>query len=201
MPFLHTVRDDEATGSVAIAYQADLAKLGYVMNASRAWTTKPDIQAAWGAFSGAFLNAFSLSTRDRELIILIAAKHIRSTYCSMVYGKALVTDLGTVEQVIAVEQDFRNAGLSPREVAMLEYVEQISIDASRIEPADIERLREHGFSDENIYDIAMCASLRHFISRFFDAVGALPDPQLATLPKNLTAALEVGRPLVAAREP
>jgi len=198
MTFLRTVQDDEATGAIAEAYTKDRANLGYVMNASRSWTTKPEMQAAWGAFWGTFLNQCSLTARDRGLIILIAAKHIRSTYCSLMYGKGLMGELDSVEQVIAVERDFRNAGLSPREVAMLEYVEQISIDASHIQPAEIERLREHGFSDENIYDIAMCAAPRHFNSRFFDAVGALPDPQLAALPADFIAAMEVGRRLEAA---
>jgi uncharacterized peroxidase-related enzyme len=198
--FLRTASESEASGSVAAAYQANLADQGYIMNAARAWTTKPEIQAAWGGFYGAVNKEFSLPKRDFQLITFIAAKYIRSTYCSLQWGKALLAELGSPEQVIALEHDFRTAGLNPREVAMLEYVEQISTDAGSIQPADIERLREHGFSDENIYDIAMCASLRHFISRFFDAVGALPDPQLAALPEDMLAALTVGRPFDAHAE-
>src|SRR5262245_10942123 len=125
MPYLRTVEESEAEGVVAAAYAANRADYGYVMNASRAWTTKPAIQAAWGAFYGTVNREFSLPRRDWQLITFVAAKYIHSTYCSLQWGKALLAELDSPEQVIALEHDFRNAGLSPREVAMLEYVEQL----------------------------------------------------------------------------
>ncbi len=64
--------------------------------------------------------------REWRLITLIAAKHIPSTYCSYVYGKQLVGDLGSKEAVMAVQKDFRSAGLPGRDVEMLAYAEKIS---------------------------------------------------------------------------
>lgn len=76
------------------------------------------------------------------------------------------------EQTLAVHRDYRNAGLTEQQVAMLAYVEQITINASHITQGDIDSLRAVGLTDVNIADIALAASFRNFLSRYFDAVGA-----------------------------
>ncbi len=91
------------------------------------------------------------------MITLIAAKHIPSTCCSHVYSKQLIGDLSSKEAVLAVQRDFRSAGLSDRDVEMLAYAEKITKDASRVTETDIDRLRSVGFTDQQICDIALCA--------------------------------------------
>jgi len=56
-------------------------------------------------------------------------------------------------------------------------------------------LRRHGFSDPQIGDIALCASLRCFMSRFFEATGAGPEAPFIDDDESFRAALTVGRPL------
>jgi uncharacterized peroxidase-related enzyme len=106
----------------------------------------------------------------------------------------LLGDLGSPEAVLAVQRDFRRARLSERDVAMLEYAEKVTNAAPGIEQGDIDRLRGHGFSDEQISDIALCAAFRNFISRFFDAVGATPDAEYRELDPAFRDPLCVGRP-------
>jgi uncharacterized peroxidase-related enzyme len=196
MGFLRTIGDQDATGEVADAYDQDRKELGYVMDATRAITTRPEILPAWERFTSVARGAFTLPLRDWRLITLVAARHVPSTYCSLVYGKALVEDLGSPDAVLAVEHDFRRAGLSERDVAMLEYAEKVTVAAYTVTEADIRRLRQHGFSDEQIFDVALCAAVRNLYSRLIDAVGATPDPELQELePADLRAALTVGRPL------
>ncbi len=132
--------------------------------------------------------------RDWRLITFVTAKHVPSTYCSLAYGKNLLGDLESPDEVLAVQRDFRRANLSERDVAMLEYAEKVTTAASRITEADIDCLREHGFSDEQISDIALCAAWRNFISRFFDAVGATPDDEYRSLDPAFRDPLSVGRP-------
>lgn len=194
MTFLQTVPDDEATGEVAKIYRQEIDASGYVPESTRALTIRPDVLAAYTSFVGAIRGGFTLPARDWRLITLVAVKHIPSTYCSLAYGKGLLGDLGSPEAVLAVQRDFRQAGLMPRDVAMLEYAEKVTVAASKIEQADVDRLREHGFSDAQISDIALCAAWRNFISRFFDAVGAMPDDEYRALDPSFRDALCVGRP-------
>ena len=194
MTFLQTVSDDQATDEVAEIYRRQREAAGYVPEPTRALTTRPDVLVAYTRFMDAIRGGFTLPMRDWRLITLVAAKHIPSTYCSLAYGKGLLSDLGSPEAVLAVQRDFRRAGLSDRDVAMLEYAEKVTNDASRIDRRDIDRLREHGFSDVQISDIALCAAFRNFISRFFDAVGATPDDEYRSLAPAFRDPLCVGRP-------
>jgi alkylhydroperoxidase family enzyme len=87
----------------------------------------------------------------------------------------LRSKLFTAEQIEAITEDHRAAGLEPREVAMLDLVEKLVLNAYKITPEDIEGLREHGFSDEEIVDIVLAASARSFFSKTLDALGAQAD--------------------------
>jgi uncharacterized peroxidase-related enzyme len=191
--FLQTIGEDEASGRVAAIYEAQKAQLGFVMAAARAFTARPDLLPAYTEFSDKIRSGFSLGLREWRLITLIAAKHTHSTYCSYVYSKQLIDDLGSKEAVLAVQQDFRRAGLADRDVEMLAYAETIAKDASRVSPQNIERLRSAGFSDRQICDIALCAAFRCFVSRFFDAVGAGPEDVYIDGDEEFRAAMTVGR--------
>jgi alkylhydroperoxidase family enzyme len=59
---------------------------------------------------------------------------------------------------------------------MLEYVEQVTRDATRITPDDHERLRAVGFDDRGILQITLIASWFNYINRVADALGVGRDP-------------------------
>ncbi|OWJ63707.1 carboxymuconolactone decarboxylase family protein [Inquilinus limosus] len=190
--FLQTITEEDATGRVAESYAADRARLGFVMSATACWTARPDLLPAWETFYAQVKAGFSLSPRDWRLITFIAAKQVPSTYCSMVYGKMLVDDLGSRERVLAVHADFRAAGLGERDTAMLAYAEAVARDASQVTQGHIDALRATGFRDVQITDIALCAALRCFMARFFDATGAGPEAAFID-PDGFALALAVGR--------
>ena len=100
----------------------------------------------------------------------------------------------SAEQLEAIVQDYRNAGLEPAEVAMMAYTEKIILNAYKVTPEDIDGLRAHGFSDADILDIAMTAAARSFYSKTLDAIGAEPDEKFLDLQPELRQALSVGRP-------
>jgi uncharacterized peroxidase-related enzyme len=191
--YLQTVSAEEATGGIAEIYEAQKSQLGFVMSAAQCFTTRPDLLPLYTEFSSKIRADFSLGQRGWRLITLVAAKHVPSTYCSYVYGKQLIDDLGSKQAVAAVQRDFRTAGLSDKDVAMLAYAEKIALDASQVCQDDIEGLRGLGFSDREICDIALCASFRCFVSRFFDAVGASPEAAFVDGEEDFRSVLTVGK--------
>lgn len=191
--FLQTIREEEATGKVAEIYSKLKAQNGFVMEAYSCFTARPDLLPIYVEFIEKVRGGFSLSPRDWRLITLVAAKEVPSTYCSYVYGKQLIDDLGSKEKVLAVQRDFRSAGLEPRDVEMLAYAEKVARKASDVTPADIDRLRHAGFSDQQICDIALCAAFRCFVARFFDATGAGPEAMFFDSDETFRAAMTVGR--------
>ena len=75
------------------------------------------------------------------------------------------------ELVAALEDDYRNAPISEQEKVMLDYVVQITRDATLISRADHERLRAAGFDDKGILQITLIASWFNYINRVADALG------------------------------
>jgi alkylhydroperoxidase family enzyme len=73
--------------------------------------------------------------------------------------------------VAALEDDYRNAPISEQEKVMLDYVVQITRDATRISPSNHERLRAVGFDDKGILQITLIASWFNYINRVADALG------------------------------
>jgi uncharacterized peroxidase-related enzyme len=191
--YLQTIAEEDATGRIAEIYREQKSHFGFVMEADKCWTTRPDLLPAFAEFFNKVRGGFSLGTREWRLITLIAAKQVPSTYCSHVYGKMLADDLGSKDAVLAIHRDFRNAGLSDKDVAMLAYADKIARNASEVSQADIDGLRSVGFTDQQICDIALCASFRCFLSRFADAVGAAPEPFFLDSDERFRTAMNVGR--------
>jgi uncharacterized peroxidase-related enzyme len=73
--------------------------------------------------------------------------------------------------VEAIRRDFRTAPISDRDRVMLEYVETLTKDATRIGRADHERLRAAGFDDKGILQVTLIASWFNYINRVADALG------------------------------
>lgn len=73
--------------------------------------------------------------------------------------------------VKALEEDYKTAPISEQDRVMLDYVVQVTKDATRISPADHERLRGVGFDDKGILQITLIASWFNYINRVADALG------------------------------
>jgi uncharacterized peroxidase-related enzyme len=73
--------------------------------------------------------------------------------------------------VKALEADYRTAPISEQDRVMLDYVVQVTKDATRISPADHDRLRATGFDDQAILQITLIASWFNYINRVADALG------------------------------
>jgi uncharacterized peroxidase-related enzyme len=174
MTWIKTLTADEVSGPLRQMYEADLARLGFVMAATRALSLRPDVAQAFDAFTAAVKAASALSPQQRRLISLVVADRLGSTYCVLVYAVDVERDLGGLERVRAVLRDYRDAGLGAREVAILDY----AVAAATGHPTErhVARLREQGVDDGTILDIAVWATLRALRSRLYDALGVQTDP-------------------------
>ena len=71
----------------------------------------------------------------------------------------------------ALQEDYKTAPISDQDRIMLDYVVQLTRDATRISPQDHERLRSAGFDDKGILQITLIASWFNYINRVADALG------------------------------
>jgi uncharacterized peroxidase-related enzyme len=190
MPFIAAVPEEDATGEVALLYAEERARLGYVPNYVRAFSPRPEVYRAWQALNGA-VKAHDL--RRYELATLAAARAQRSSYCALAHGKVLAEQFFEPAVVGALPE-----GLDEVDRAAMELAAKVAVDATSIEAADVERLRELGLSDEEILDVVLAAAVRCFFSKTLDALGTRPDARFAELDPVLRGPLVVGRPIESA---
>jgi uncharacterized peroxidase-related enzyme len=167
MTIIRTIPESEATGPIGQLYADDLEDQGFVSQHTKVIGLNPEAYSAWESLTGAI--GRPMGARRYELVTLAAARGVRSAHCRLAHGSK---SLGLFDeaQLIRIAADYRSADLSDAEVAMMEFAEQVSIDASSMTEADTLRLREHGFTDREIVDIALAAAARNFYSRAIQAL-------------------------------
>ena len=160
-------------------------------NMERAFEARPEVFAAWQQLNGAIKAGMDL--RRYELATLAAARRLRSSYCSPMHGKVLREQFD--EPVADIARDRRSAPLDVIDVAVMDLAERVVQDATSIDDADLQPLRDLGLSDDEIMDVVLAAAVRCFFSKTLDALGVLPDASLGELGPELLEVLVVGRPI------
>lgn len=195
MSFIDIISEEDATGELADIYRSDRAALGYVPNYTKAYSHRPAVMAAWRQLNGAIRS--TMDRRRYELATMAAALHLKSSYCALAHGEKLA-ELGSDDETVAVARDRRTAGLSEVDAAVMEFADLVADRADQVTQTDIDRLRDLGLTDPEIFDVAAAAAARCFFSKLLDATGARPDSVYAHLRPDLAEALTVGRPIAEA---
>jgi uncharacterized peroxidase-related enzyme len=176
--YVRTVPPDEAQGAVKELYDQAQADEGYIPNQIRLFSLNPAARAAWRQMVAAIRDRMDL--RRYELATLAAAGALRCRYCVSAHGAVLESEFYGRDQLEAITRDYRSADLEPRDVAIMAFAEKVALHAYKVTPEDIDGLRAHGLTDEEIFDVTLAASARAFYSKTLEAMGAEPDEALAS---------------------
>jgi len=157
-------------------------------NMERAFALRPEVYASWRQL----VTAVKATSDERryELATLAAARRLRSSYCSLAHGKVLAEKFYDFEAVPVLPD-----GLDEADRAIMAFAEQVVADATAITQADVDELRTHGLTDEEIFDVVLAATIRCFFSKTLDALGVQPDAEFGQLDPAFREALTVGRPI------
>lgn len=112
----------------------------------------------------------------------------------LAHGALLRKNFFSADQLAAIVKDFRSAGLSPEEVALMSFAQKVSTQARQVSEQDIDELRGYGLSDEEILFVVLASTARNFFSKTLDALGAVPDEAYLELEPELLKVLALGRP-------
>ena len=95
-----------------------------------------------------------------------------------------------------IAHDYRSAGLDQKDLGMLEYAEKITLYPSQVSEMDVDRLRQAGWNDKEVLDIAAVTSYRNFITRMADALGVELTEDYKNLRRDYLESLMVGKRLL-----
>lgn len=112
----------------------------------------------------------------------------------LAHGALLRKNFFNVEQMQAIVRDFRNAGLSPEEVALMAFAQKVIDHAGEVSKEDMDELRRYGLSDEEMLNVVVVITARSFFSKTLDALDIKPDEIYLELEPELIQALTIGRP-------
>ena len=80
------------------------------------------------------------------------------------------------EWVERVKRDYRGADLDPADRALLDYASTLTTRPASVTRADVQRLRDAGFTDRAIHDAAQAAAYFNYINRIAEGLGVDPEP-------------------------
>jgi uncharacterized peroxidase-related enzyme len=168
--------EDEMTPGVRDLCERARVNVGLVPNVFRCFAWRPERFLKWfNHFRDLMRSSPGLSDGERELIGAVVSYENHCIYCLTAHGATARELIGDPVMVDKALVDYRRAGLTPRQEAMLEYALKITRNSVDCGPADIERLRGVGFSDEDIWDIAEVAAMFNFSNRLANATGMMPN--------------------------
>src|SRR5579862_6196105 len=134
-------------------------KLGFVPNVLTAYAHDMAKLEAFAAFYNDLMLAPSgLSKLEREMIAVAVSSENHCFYCLTAHGAAVRQLSGDPELGELMAMNWRAADLSPRHRAMLSFAVKLTRASQEIEEADRQALRDAGFADRDIWDIAAVAS-------------------------------------------
>jgi uncharacterized peroxidase-related enzyme len=94
------------------------------------------------------------------------------------HEKDLRSVVDSDEQRQAVQEDYRSASLTPKEVALLDFAVKLTIHPCDVRRDDLDALRGYGLDDEQLVDAVHCIGYFNFINRVLDGLGVDPEPSM-----------------------
>jgi len=164
-------------------------KAGFVPNVFLTLAHRPDEFRAFFAYHDALMlrEASGLTKAEREMIVVATSGVNHCQYCVVAHGAILRIYAKDPQIADQIAIDHRKADITPRQRAMLDFAVKLARTPEALAEGDYQALREHGFNDEDIWDIggitaffALSNRMAHLIAMRpndeFYLLGRLPPP-------------------------
>ena len=194
MTLINTLSSTQADDELVQMYQRQEGFFGYLPNYARVFSWRPHIMKLWANLQSGIRS----QTNDRlfELVTLVAAYELKSTYCALAHSQNLLTDFRP-DELICILKGGSSPTLSATENAALCHARILANHAEKVTQADIQRLYDVGFDDAAIFDITAIVAGRAFFTKLVEGLGARADVVYQNMDENLRRFLTVGRPISA----
>ena len=181
-PALDKLPDDIRTRILAVQ-----EKSGFVPNVFLTLAYRPDEFRAFFAYHDALMDKDSgLTKAEREMIVVATSSANQCHYCVVAHGAILRIRAKNPQIADQVAVNYRKADITPRQRAMLDFAMKVSRAAEEISEQDFADISRHGFSDDDIWDIAAISAFFALSNRMANVTGMRPNDEfymMGRLPK------------------
>ena len=162
-------------------------KSGFVPNVFLALAHRPEEFRAFFAYHDALMEKEEgLSKGEREMIVVATSGLNQCIYCVVAHGAILRIREKNPHLADQVATNYRKADITDRQKAMLDFAAKISLNAHDVNDADFNLLRDHGFSEDEIWDIGAISAFFSMSNRMADLTTMRPNDEfylLGRIPK------------------
>jgi uncharacterized peroxidase-related enzyme len=186
-------RLEDLPEDMRVRIEAVAERSGFVPNVYLALAHRPDEWRAFFAYHDALMERESgLTAAEKELIVVATSAANDCLYCVVAHGA--VARIRARSPLIAdqVAVDWRKADLTERQRAMLGFAVKLAVEPARVSEADLEALRGHGFSEDDVWDIGAITALFALSNRMAHLSAMRPNDEfylLGRVPKEVFARL------------
>jgi uncharacterized peroxidase-related enzyme len=162
-------------------------KSGFVPNVFLTLAYRPDEFRAFFAYHDALMERDSgLTKAEREMIVVATSSANQCHYCVIAHGAILRIRAKNPEIADQIAVNYRKADITPRQRAMLDFAMKVSAGANSIGEQDLTAIASHGFSSDDIWDIAAIAAFFALSNRMANVIDMRPNSEfymMGRLPK------------------
>lgn len=153
-------------------------KLGMVPNVLKAYAFNIEkLNTFTAMYNDLMLGQSGLSKLEREMIAVVVSSINKCWYCLVAHGAAVRQLSGDPKLGEAMVMNYRMADLDARQKAMLDFAALLTSASATVEEADRQNLRDVGFSDRDIWDIANVAGFFNMTNRVASATAMQPNDE------------------------
>jgi uncharacterized peroxidase-related enzyme len=162
-------------------------KSGFIPNVFLTLARRPDEFRAFFAYHDALMEKEGgLTKAEREMIVVATSSANQCQYCIIAHGAILRIRAKNPQIADQIAANYRKADITPRQRAMLDFAMKVSQEAHLISEADFAEVTAHGFSDDDVWDIAAIASFFALSNRMANVTAMRPNDEfylMGRLPK------------------
>ena len=153
-------------------------KLGMIPNVLRAYAFDIEkLNAFTAIYNDLMLGDSALSKLEREMIAVAVSSHNKCHYCLVAHGAAVRQLSGDPALGEALVMNYHVAEITDRQRAMLDFALKLTRESANVVEADRQMLRDHGFSDRDIWDIASVTGFFNMTNRVASGTAMRPNPE------------------------
>jgi len=157
-------------------------KSGFVPNVFLVLAKRPDEFRAFFAYHDALMEKDSgLTKAEREMIVVATSALNNCQYCVVAHGAILrirAKDPLVADQIAI---NYRKADITERQKAMLAFALKVSSDSGAVTEEDLDHIRQHGFNDEDIWDIGAITAFFALSNRMANLSSMRPNAEFYTM--------------------
>jgi uncharacterized peroxidase-related enzyme len=153
-------------------------KSGFVPNVFLTLAYRPDEFRAFFAYHDALMDKDGgLTKAEREMIVVATSSANQCHYCVVAHGAILRIRAKNPQIADQIAINYRKADITPRQRAMLDFAMKVSRAAEEISEQDFADIARHGFSDDDIWDIAAVSAFFALSNRMANVTGMRPNDE------------------------